>query len=68
MKTSQFITEEELLERAISLLLDKLGPVETKRFLSLELPKRLESVQRHRQWQAGLDEDEFYDQVFGKNK
>lgn len=34
------------------------------RFLALERTHRLDSVERHRQWQASLDHTEFYDQLF----
>jgi hypothetical protein len=27
---------------------------------------RIESVKRHRRWQAGLDQKQFFDQVFGE--
>lgn len=66
MKISQFIEEDELVEQAISVLMEKLGPVETKRFLTLATPKRVDSVIRHRKWQATLDKNQFFDQVFGK--
>lgn len=65
MKTSQFIDEDELIEQAISVLMEKLGPVGTKRFLTMSTPKRIDSVIRHRKWQATLDKDHFFDQVFG---
>jgi len=35
MKASTFIKEEKLITEAIDTLIDKLGPVETNRFLSL---------------------------------
>ena len=35
--------------------MEKLGPVETNRFLSLPAKKRIESVKRHRSWQSKLD-------------
>jgi hypothetical protein len=56
--------DEELLERAIELLMEHLGPVETSRFLALPSKKRIESVRRHRLWQASLDKDAFFDTVF----
>lgn len=66
MKQSQFVSEDELLEQAIDLLMEKLGPVETSQFLSLPPEKRMESVKRHRLWQASLEKDRFFDDVFGK--
>ncbi len=64
MKASVFIDEEQLVTRAVEVLVKELGPVETSRFLSLPRKKRLESVKRHRQWQAQLRKDEFFDHVF----
>ncbi len=65
MKTTRYLSEEELIERGLKALMKALGPVETTRFLSLKRSSRLESVRRHRRWQATLDEIAFYDQVFG---
>jgi len=61
MNTTQYLPEEELIERA----LEALGPVETIRFLNLPRARRLESVERHHRWQAGLDQESFLEQVFG---
>ncbi len=36
--------------------------------LQLQREGRIESVKRHRRWQAGLDRDQFFDQVFGKDR
>jgi len=44
--------------------MSKLGLVETLRFLALTTRWRVESVERHRAWQATLDRDAFFDQVF----
>ena len=60
MKKSMFMEEEKLVEVAIEALLDRLGPVETNRFLTLPRKKRMESVKRHRQWQQQLDKDAFF--------
>jgi hypothetical protein len=65
MKQSQFLSEETLVQRAIEVLLETLGPVETSRFLSLPVKKRTESVKRHREWQAGLEKEQFFKAVFG---
>jgi hypothetical protein len=64
MKTSTFIDEEQLVTKAIDTLISKLGPVETKRFLSLMKKKRIESVKRHQLWQARLKKDRFFAAVF----
>ncbi len=65
MKQSVFKDEEQLVSQAVDALIDRLGPVEANRFLSLPRAKRMESVKRHRQWQKTLDQDEFLDRVFG---
>jgi transposase-like protein len=66
MKTSEFIEEKDLFEKAIQILMDNLGPVETSRFLAISEMKRMESVKRHRLWQSGLDKDAFFNTVFKK--
>jgi hypothetical protein len=65
MNTTNYLSEEELIERALAALLEALGPVETMRFLTLPRPHRLESVERHRRWQASLNQEQFFDQLFG---
>jgi len=64
MKASTFIKEEKLITEAIDTLIDKLGPVETNRFLSLLKTRRVESVKRHQLWQSKLKKDKFFDKVF----
>jgi hypothetical protein len=66
MKTSTFIPEDQLISRAIDVLIERLGPVETSRFLTLPRQQRLESVKRHHQWQATLQKDAFFDTIFGE--
>ncbi len=68
MSTTRYLPKEELIERALTALLEALGPVEAMRFLSLPRSRRLESVKRHRQWQATLDQTKFFEQVFGPSK
>jgi len=65
MKTSRYLTEDELIERGLSALTKALGPIETMRFLTLPRARRTESVKRHRRWQTTLDRKQFFDQVFG---
>ena len=55
-----------MIRRAIKALHRDLGPVETARFLTLPQRHRLDSVTRHRLWQEGLEQDRFYDHVFGE--
>lgn len=66
MNTSEYINEKELLERAIKLLTENLGPLETSRFLSISVKKRIESVKRHRLWQSKLNKEKFFKEVFSR--
>ena len=68
MKQSQFLSEEILIQRAVEILLEILGPVETTRFLSLPVKKRTESVKRHREWQSRLEKEPFFNEVFGDQR
>jgi len=65
VKSHIYLPEDEMIRRALEALMAALGPVETIRFLTLPRRRRLESVQWHRQWQAALDQKQFFDQVFG---
>jgi len=64
MRASRYLPEDELIERGLAALIKALGPVETMRFLTLPRTRRIESVTRHRRWQATLDRERFFDQVF----
>jgi hypothetical protein len=64
MKQGQFISEDRLFEQAIGVLMEKLGPVETNRFLSLPSKERMESVKRHWKWQSKLDKETFFNEIF----
>jgi len=68
MNVHTYLPEDEMIRRALDTLLAALGPVETTRFLALPQQERLNSVQRHRQWQDRLNKDQFFDQVFGPEK
>lgn len=63
--TTRYLPEEELIRRGLAALMQNLGPVETARFLTLPRRPRVESVERHRRWQDGLDQTEFFAQIFG---
>ena len=54
----------ELVKQATDILVDKLGLVETVRFMALTSSARVESVERHGLWQATLEKDKFFDEVF----
>jgi len=64
MTKKGLMTVEQLIAKAIDLLMETLGPVETSRFLSLPRAKRMESVKRHRLWQFSLTKAEFFDRIF----
>ena len=66
MKMSVFMSEEKLVSEAIDTLMDRLGAVETNRFLSLPKKKRMESVKRHQLWQSQLEKDQFLGSIFGE--
>jgi hypothetical protein len=66
MNNSEYINEEELLSKAISILTEKLGPLETSRFLSISGKRRSESVKRHRKWQKDLNKNELFKDLFNK--
>jgi len=65
MKAMEYLPKENLVEQALVALMKALGPVETMRFLNLPQKPRLESVERHRKWQATLNQEDFFNQVFG---
>lgn len=62
--TIRYTPEEELIKKALEVLMATLGPIDTTRFLAINREGRLESVMRHQQWQNGLDKDAFFDQIF----
>ncbi len=65
MKEHVYLPEDEMIRRAIDALMEKLGPIETARFLNLPRRRKLDSVKRHREWQKRLNKDSFFDEVFG---
>ncbi len=65
MNQGQYIEEEKLLKQGVNILMEKLGPIETSRFLSFPSHKRIESVKRHKRWQAELDKNKFFHDIFG---
>ena len=65
MTSLHYLSEDELIQNGLEALMKALGPIETTRFLTLPHPPRMESVQRHRRWQATLDQEAFFNQVFG---
>ena len=68
VNTAQYMSDEQLIQQALEVLTAALGPIETTRFLTLTRETSIESVAWHRQWQASLDREAFYDQLFGEVK
>jgi hypothetical protein len=66
MKEIKYQGDEEILIKGINILLKKLGPVETTRFLNIPRKKRLESVKRHREWQKTLNKENFLKELFSE--
>lgn len=67
MNKTKYLDDEIIITKAINILFEELGPVETIRFLTLPKSKRIESVKRHREWQKTLNKDIFFDEVFTEN-
>jgi hypothetical protein len=64
MEQSVLINESQLVQQAITVLIEKLGTTDTNRFLSLKSAQRLDSVLRHQIWQNTLEKESFFDDVF----
>ena len=69
MKITTLLDEEQLVKKAVTALLENLGPIESSRFLALPFSGgRLESVRRHQRWQKELDKNKFFNHVFRGNR
>ena len=68
MNTETVMTEEQLIRQAIDALIESLGIMEATHFLAIKRESRLESVDRHRLWQSELDKENFFDEVFTRDK
>ena len=60
----KYMDEEVIIKKAVNILMEKLGTIETIRFIAMQKKKRVESVKRHREWQNKLDKDRFFGEVF----
>ena len=65
MRPNEYINEDELFNKAIRILNEKLGHLETSRFLSIASRKRMESVKRHQIWQSKLNKEKLFKEIFG---
>lgn len=67
MKAVRYMEEQEVMKRGVEILFKELGPAETSRFINISAKgRRVEGVKRHRAWQAKLDKDAFFEDVFNK--
>jgi len=51
MKAVKYMDEDTLIKRSIEILMERIGLLETIRFINIPRKKRIESVRRHREWQ-----------------
>ncbi len=65
MTEHALIEDEQLVEKAVNILVREMGSVDAGRFLSMPQKQRMESVKRHQQWQDGLNKEQFFSDVFG---
>ena len=68
MKKRIISDNNELIQKAVSILLEKLGPADTNRFLTILPHERMDSVKRHQTWQASLNKKAFFKEIFEDNK
>lgn len=68
MTTHVFLSEDTLIRRAVQTLMTALGPIETARFLTLPRDRVSDYMTWRRQWQAELNPQQFFDEVFGAAK
>ena len=64
MRVVKYMDEDTLIRKSIEVLIEKIGPVETIRFINIPRKRKLESVRRHRECQKMLDKEKFFDEVF----
>ncbi len=64
MSEHSVMNEEQLIEKAVQLLVREFGSVEASRFLAIPQHKRNDSLKRHQAWQSGLDKEIFFYDVF----
>jgi predicted component of type VI protein secretion system len=64
VKKATLTQDDELIRKAVAVLVQQLGPVDAHRFLTLPAGQRAESVKRHREWQESLHPEAFFREVF----
>ena len=68
MKQGQYIKDEKLLKQGVDILMEKLGTIETSRFLSFTPQKWIESVKRHQSGNPNSSKKEFLNNSFGSKQ
>lgn len=66
MTLTKNMSDKELIKKGTEILFKELGQVNATRFLAMSREERLESVERHRKWQEGLDKESFFDEIFSQ--
>ncbi|MFZ4526588.1 MAG: hypothetical protein ACOYOE_13930 [Chlorobium sp.] len=64
MSLTKMMPDKEVIKKVTEILFKELGYTDAIRFLSLPKEQKMESVERHRNWQNTLDKDKFYDDIF----
>ena len=64
MNPTKLMSDKDLIRKGTEILIKNLGYTEALRFLSMPKEKRMDSVQRHREWQETLDKNDFFERVF----
>ena len=64
MSLTKMMPDKELIKKVTEILFRELGYTDAIRLLSLPKEQKMESVERHRNWQNTLDKDKFYSDIF----
>ncbi len=64
MSLTKMMPDKELIRKVTEILFKELGYTDAIRFLSLPKEQKMESIERHREWQSTLDKDQFYNDIF----
>jgi hypothetical protein len=58
------MNEEQLIKKAVQVLVREFGSVDASRFLSIPQNKREDSLEQHQTWQNSLNKEAFFDDIF----
>ncbi len=64
MSLTKIMPDKELIIKVTEILFKELGYSDAIRYFSLPKEQKMESVERHRNWQSTLDKDKFYNEIF----